>query len=165
MNVEEFINRLNESFSKFDLKGFEFLTDILLPKPKVKINSCSGKFLFDLYDNYILSGRTIGFDFNNKLEIHGEFLFFATQDIFNIGINNETGQIVMWDTEWEKIHHMLSPDLDTFLNIILKIYDYSLPGWFEEKKYEKNDRLVLFEQIENLVSKEYLAHYTEAFNS
>ena len=163
MNVEEFINRLNDSFSKFDLNGFEFLTDILLPKSKGKVKSYSGDFLSDLFKNYVLGGRTIGFDFNNRLEVNDKFSFFATQDIFNIGINNETGEIVMWDTEREKIHFILSPDLNTFLNIILIIYNYSLPGWFEVKKYQKNDRLKLYEQIECLVDKEYLGHYAEAF--
>ena len=99
MNIKEFDNRLNDSFNKYDLNEKEFLTDILLLKPKGKRQDLSGDFLTDLFSNYVLSGRTIGFDFNSKLTDNENFLFFASQNPFDIGIDKTNGNIIMWDEE------------------------------------------------------------------
>ncbi len=165
MNVEEFDKKLNESFNRFDLSEKEFLTDILLLKPKGMVHDLSDDFLIDLYNNFVLSGRTIGFGFNNELIDNGKFLFFASQDPFDIGIDKGNGNIIMWDQEWARIHYRLAPDLDTFLEIILEIYDHGLPGWFEEKKYTNEDRKGLFSKIEKILDKEYLGYYQESYGN
>lgn len=165
MNVEEFNKRLNDEFNKFDLDEDDFLLDILLPKAKDGAKEVTGDFLTDLFNGYDVSDRSIAVDFHDKLDDQENILFFSSRDTFDIGVNKTNGSIVMWDEEQEKIHYSLAPDLDTFLEIILIIYTYGLPGWFEEKLYTRNDRKVVLAKIEALLDKEYMGYYKESYEN
>ena len=165
MEIKEFVKKLMTSYNQFELKEENaYLKDILTIEKKHGDFKLSGDFLSDLYKKYEVGGRTIAFDFNKEIEEYMGFRFFAYQDPMNIGLEKESGNVVMYDKEWERIHYHLAPNLDVFLNIVLMIYAYALPGWFEDKKYTATDRKLLFSRIESIVGKDFLQYYNETYN-
>ena len=166
MQLENFIARINSAFNSHRLtEDLEYLTGMLLPKQNRDSMSISGEFLTDLYRNFELQGRSLGFEFKHKLSEEDDFIFFASQDVMQIGVEKASGEVVMFDNEFDRVHHRLAPDLDTFLEICVKIYEYDLPGFFEEKTYAPEDRRSLYLQLESILPETYLKYYSESYNT
>lgn len=166
MDAKEFVKKVVELVNKHQIPSEkEFIYEILIPESKHQNKPVVDNFLVDLYNNFILSGRVIGFSFNNKLIESNNFIFFASQDPFDIGIDKATGEIIMYDGEYEKIHLKLSKSMDEFLELTLLIFDYGLSGWIEDKKYTESDRKELFRLIKSKVDEDYLEYYRQSYNN
>lgn len=165
-NAIDFVNELNNLVSKFEITpDKEFLKNILLPKQINTNINLTGDFLVDLFNNYELSERTIVFDFHNKLEINSTFIFFATSDIFSIGQNIESEEIIMFDLADDEVYIKLAKDLNEFIEVILLIFNYELEGWINNKTYLLKDRKSILSEIKKCISPEYLQYYEVAYGS
>ena len=88
--ASEFVDKIKQLVGKYNLTAEqEYLNEILVPESKKTESNLTGEFLFDLYNNFDLSGRTIGFDFLGRLNENSEYIFFAISDPFDIGIDKK----------------------------------------------------------------------------
>ena len=162
----EFVNKINKSISYYNItKELDYLNEILIPKPKRKDLRLTGEFLEDLYRNYDLNGRVIGFDFLKELDITSEYIFFALNDPFYIGLQKKTDEIIIFDPKFDKVHLKLAKNLEEFIDVIFLIFDYSLDGWIYEKKYSKDDRNLLLLKIKEIVDLKYLTFYEQSYGN
>jgi len=166
MTPIDFVDRINQLLRNYNItEEQEYLYEILIPKLKRSDLGLTGDFLTDLYNKYDLSGRTVGFEFLRKLEINSNYVFFGLSDPFYIGLDKNTKEIIMFDSEFGKVHLKLAKDLDQFINVIILIFDYGLDGWISEKQYSKDDRKSLFLKIKEFVDQEYLTYYEQSYGN
>lgn len=164
IKASEFVNRVKQLVANYELMPEQlYLNEILIPETKKYNTNLTGEFLFDLYNNYDLKGRTIGFDFLDKLNENSDFIFFAMQDPFEIAINKKTNEVIMYDSEFCRIYLKLAKNINEFIKITLLIFEYSLSGWIFEKEYTKDDRFTLFKKIEDIVDTEYITYYKQTY--
>ncbi|WP_196889422.1 hypothetical protein [Aureivirga sp. CE67] len=162
----KFVEKLKELLNKNLITSEkEYLFEILIPETKNNNPILTKNFLSDLYENYNLSGRAIGFNFLGKLEENSEYVFFVLQDPFYIGIEKKTKEIVMFDPEFEMVHLRLAKNIEQFFQVILLIYEYGLPSWVYEKQYSKEDRNKLFENITKILDSKYLTYYEQSYGN
>jgi hypothetical protein len=160
----EFVDRINQLVSNYNIADEQkHLYEFLIPKQKQWNSILTGDFLIDLYNNYDLDGCIIGFDFLRKLEINPNYVFFASNDPFHIGLDINTNEIIMYDFEYEQVHLKIAKDIYEFIEISLLTFEYGLPGWIYEKEYSKEDRLTLLTKIEGIVNPEYLTFYEQSY--
>ncbi|WMI70038.1 hypothetical protein [Mangrovimonas sp. YM274] len=166
LNAIEFVDKLKELFGSFNISDEqEYLNEILIPESKNKGLNLTGDFLNDLHTNYDLSGRTIGFDFLEKLNENSDFVFFGLSDPFYMGLDKKSGEIIMYDMEYDKVHLRLAENIDQFVQAILLIFEYGLPGWINEKQYSQDDRLLLLSKIKKVVNQNYLTYYEQSYGN
>ncbi|WP_282074074.1 hypothetical protein [Polaribacter atrinae] len=164
--ASEFVDRIKQLVGTHNLSDEqEFLNGILIPKSKNIDSNRSGEFLTDLYSNYDLRGRIIGIEFLGRLNETSDFIFFASSDPFDIGIEKKTNKIIMYDYEFNQIHLKLANDINEFIKIILLIFEYGLDGWIYNKQYTKADRSRLLRKIKEIVDVEYLKYYEESYGN
>ena len=164
MEAEHFVQTIQRLFDQHELnedKGF--LKRILTFRPKEIKTDLTGDFLADLYNMYEVVGRTIVFNFAKELTTIEGCTFFAFQDPFEVGIELKTANIIMWDPEHEALVYRLAPNINSFLKVLLLIYEYGLPGWFEEKQYSRIERNQLYEKIKQILNSEFLSYYKESY--
>lgn len=162
--ASDFVDKIKELVGNYNLSAEqEYLNAILIPESKKTDSNLTGNFLSDLYNNYDLSGRTIGFDFLGRLNENSDYIFFAISDPFDLGIDKKTNEIIMYDSEFNQLHLKLAKGIKEFIAIILLIFEYGLPGWISEKQYSKDDRLSLLKKIKATVDSEYLAFYEQSY--
>ena len=162
MEITEFENRITELVNEVGIpQEKDFLEGILLLKPKRTEQTLSGDFLKDLFDNYVMTGRSIGFDFNKRIEENECFIFFASQDVLRIGVNKNNAEIVMVDHENDVIR--IAKNIENFIEIILIIFEYNIPGWCVEKKYTKEDRGNLYKKLERIIEPKYRDYYRKSY--
>ena len=166
LTASDFVDKIKELVGNYNLSAEqEYLNEILIPESKKNDSILTGKFLSDLYNNYDFSGRTIGFDFLGRLNENSDYIFFAISDPFYIGIDKKTNEIIMYDSKFNKVHLKLAKGINEFIEVILLIFEYGLPGWISEKQYSKDDRLSLLKKIKANVDSEYLAFYEQSYGN
>ena len=164
--ASEFVDKIKQLVGTHNLSAEQdFLNEILIPELKKPDFNLTGDFLTDLYNNYDLSGRTIGVDFLGQVNENSNFIFFAVNDPFYIGIEKKTNEIIMYDSESNQTHLKLAKDINEFIKIILLIFDYGLAGWIYEKQYSKSDRNTLLTKIKGIVDMEYLPFYEQSYGN
>ncbi len=164
--ASDFVDKIKELVGNYNLSAEqEYLNEILIPESKKTESNLTGKFLSDLYNNYDLNGRTIGFDFLGRLNENSDYIFFAISDPFDIGIDKKTNEIIMYDSEFNQVHLKLAKGINEFIEIILLIFEYGLPGWISEKQYSKDDRLSLLKKIKATVDSKYLTFYEQSYGN
>jgi hypothetical protein len=164
--ASKFVDKIKQLVGKYNLTAEqEYLNEILVPESKKTESNLTGEFLFDLYNNFDLSGRTIGFDFLGRLNENSEYIFFAISDPFDIGIDKKTNEIIMYDSEFNQVHLKLAKEINEFIEIILLIFEYGLDGWVSEKQYTKDDRVSLLKKIKATVDSEYSTFYEQSYGN
>ncbi|WP_345006325.1 hypothetical protein [Snuella lapsa] len=166
MTATKFVDRLKELLENYNLTTEqEYLNEILIPESKNSNLNLTKNFLSDLHNNYDLSGRTIGFDFLGRLNENFDYVFFAINDPFYIGLDKKTNEIIMYDMEFEKIHLKLAKNIEQFTQIILLIFEFGLPGWINEKQYSTDDRNNLLTKIKDITGSEYWTFYEQSYGN
>lgn len=166
ITASQFVEKIKQIFGNYKLSAEqEYLNEILIPQLKKTNLDLTGDFLFDLYNNYDLSGRIIGFDFRGRLNETSDYTFFAMLDTFEIGIDKKTKEIIIYDSEFSRVHLKLAKNINEFIKVIYLIFEYGLSGWIFEKQYTKEDRLSLLEKIKVIVETEYLTYYEQCYEN
>jgi hypothetical protein len=167
MNVLDFYTQARELVLKEGIpEDQEFLKEILLLEAKKTELSITTDLLHDLYANFNLQGKVIGgISFSSELEMENGHLYFASEDVFRIGKNIATSEIIMYNTVSDKIYQILAPNIEIYLKVALIIFEYNLPGWCSEKTYSESDRKNLYKKIEPILEEKYLQYYKESYSS
>ncbi len=167
----EFIDKMNEIKSQIPVvkdfvnKGFDddYANAILNEYQFELCNDVKGQnqssFLSQLINNVKFNNFTFFGLSLSEFKEYEDYVLIGFRDVENLIILKETGEVALVDELFSDILYLISPNIETFIDIIPVLIKYDLMGYFGEK-YTVEKKMKTYAELETLISDDkYLFFY------